>query len=247
MASGIVYCSDLEEVIWQDWAEITGREELTLVRLLLPNQAVITAGIRALLQPDELDRIGRYYRKADQNRFAYARAAMRVIAGRFMNQLPATVQIKPGINGKPMLAETTGWHINLSHAENCILLAIGRAAVGVDVERVPANFPFQDIVARSFSQQEQQYMSDGQAIERFYQLWTRKEALVKATAKGMDDMFNQLPSLAGEHHTDSRLLGAPGNWSVCSFTVPDAYQAAVAYDATLPPPQFFTIDSGLFG
>ncbi|GAB3768732.1 4'-phosphopantetheinyl transferase superfamily protein [Spirosoma horti] len=200
-----------------------------------------------MLQPDEISRAERYHRTEDRQRFIYARGWLRVLTGRYTGQVPKQVRFTKDANNKPALLGNTDWHVNVSHSGNWILLAVGKVSLGVDVEQIQTSFSFNDILPASFSQAEQAYVkADTDSRRRFYQVWTRKEALIKATGKGMDDDFSQVPALDGLHRTESRIIGGTGDWQVAGFVVSADYMGAVAYQATVETPKFYTLESGLF-
>lgn len=165
-----------------------------------------------------------------------------------MGQPPDELQFVQGMTKKPALVNPIGYQFNVSHSGDWLLIAIGRIDVGVDLEWISPEFPFQDVSQISFSPREQHYIeSCSNPRLSFYQLWTRKEALVKATGKGMDDAFDQIPSLPGIHRTEATLIGGVGHWKVTGFAVADGYPAAIAYyesGSTLLVPVFYTLDSG---
>ena len=133
-------------------------------------------------------------------------------------------------NKKPYLSSHSAIHFNISHAGSYAILAIADCAVGVDVEHVRADFSFREILPYLFSPAEvasvRQSPDEAQA---FYTLWTRKEALVKATGKGVDDDFAHVPATDGRHPTNPAALGNTGSWQVCSFAVAGGYPGAVAH------------------
>lgn len=255
----IVYCATLPTIAWLRQPARPYADELAVFRFQLTDRAGLDAHLRRWLQPDELARAERYRRNEDQRRFVYARGLLRLLAGAYTNQLPALVRFKAGINQKPELAGAAGWHFNVSHSGDWILIAFSQTAVGVDVEQVNPALPLTNVLPASFSQNEQAYVvAQADARLSFYHLWTRKEALAKATAKGIDDDLHRLPCLDGAHSPPVHLLGE-GAWTVWSFAVADAYSAAVAYQATGMPdrraadhgvpdrtltPRFYTLDAG---
>ena len=98
--------------------------------------------------------------------------------------------------GKPFLVNFPNIHYNVSHTKGLIVCAISDSCVGVDVERIK---PFNTrIIENFFSRNERQYIfaSKENQDERFFEIWTKKEAYVKWVGMGMDipfelfDVFN---------------------------------------------------------
>lgn len=256
MPSSLVTCATIQDVTWLPGAACQYDHNLLVCRFQLAGSALSVSYLRSLLRPDELSRARRYRQKSDQLRSICTRGLLRVLAGSYTQQDPRAIQFVTEINKKPAIKNVVGIHINAAHSGDWILLAIGRVRVGVDVEAVNPDFAFADLLPHSFSADEQQYIlttNDAQGRDdlhlqtrrSFYQLWTRKEALVKATGKGVDDDFCRIPSLDGEHRVPNGLLGQAGNWTVRSFPLANDYAAAVAYEATGEPPRFYAIDSVL--
>ncbi|GAB3992321.1 hypothetical protein GCM10028807_25150 [Spirosoma daeguense] len=125
------------------------------------------------------------------------------------------------------------------------MLAFAKAEVGVDIEEVNSDFNWRDVADFSFSQQEQKSLIENDdTSQQFYRLWTRKEALLKATGKGVDEEFSKVPALDGVHYVHSELLGIAGNWLVISFPTARGYLSALAVNKELKFPKFYTLDSG---
>ena len=95
------------------------------------------------------------------------------------------VEWKTGMHGKPRLGGAgAGWGFNLSHAGDHVVAALIRgAAVGVDLESMsrPANVEL--LAQRVFSESEQALVRAG-GREAFFELWSQKEALLKALGCG---------------------------------------------------------------
>ena len=247
MHTALVTCVDSQPITWLPWSDCSFTDGLTVFRIALSESAELMPTLRGLLVPDELERAARYRRTDDQLRFGCTRGLLRVLLARYTNQPPDRIEFVPGVNQKPELTWPVGWHFNVSHSGNWILIAISRVRVGVDLEWMNPDLAFRDLLPSSFSPAEQRYI-DACADARwgFYRLWTRKEALVKATAKGMDDRFGQIPSLTGSHPTDAPLIGGDGHWTVNSFMITDDYPAAVAHEGGGGLiPQFYALDSAL--
>ena len=235
-----------QPIAWLPWSICPFTDTLAVFRFKLIGEVLVVTQPTSL-QSDEIGRAQRYRQVADQNRFIYTRHILRVLLGQYTQRAPATIGITTGFNQKPELTDITNWHMNVSHSGDWILVVINTSNVGIDVEEIDTKFTFPDLLPTSFSEAEQQLIwADANPRLAFYQLWTRKEALVKATAKGLDDDFRMIPSSTGTHTIDSHLLGADGDWTVQSFPVCDDYVGAVAYQRTVALPKFYTIDSGFF-
>lgn len=99
-------------------------------------------------------------------------------------------------NGQPYL---TGCdlHVSISHCEELVVCAVSSAPVGIDVERVrPIDLRIADRVC---TEQERQYLLDAieqdRHLERFYEVWTAKEAYFKKQGTGITGLkkVNILP------------------------------------------------------
>lgn len=240
----VIECVDYKSVSWVNWAGDSAGDPLAIFRVALPDEgAAFMPYLRSLLAPDEMERATRFHRPDDQLRFGCARGLLRILLGQYTNQPPDRIEFTAGVNQKPELNGAVGWQFNVSHSADLVLIAIGKVRVGVDLEWVNPDFSFRDVLPVSFSPDEQHYIdacSDARSC--FYRLWTRKEALVKATAKGMDGAFDRVPSLPGIHPANAQVIGQDGHWTVHSFAVADGYPAAVAFDNLIPvTPRFYTL------
>ncbi len=245
--NSVVSCTTLSSVQWQNWDTCSFTDELAIFRFEWPYQ-IAPEAIASELTPAEIDRAHRFRRQEDQHRFVHGRCILRRLLGNYLGQSPATIVLAEGVNRKPMLTNAPGWHFNLSHSGNWILVAVSQQWVGVDLEKCVPEFDYKEILSPSFSESEQRFITESlHCTDAFYTLWTRKEALVKATAKGVDEDFARIPSLDGSHTVDSLIIGASGNWQVNSFLVEENYPAAVAHPLKSKAPQFYTLDRRFLG
>lgn len=92
--------------------------------------------------------------------------------------------------GKPYLKGDSGFYVSLSHCDDIVAVAVSDNEVGVDTERMK-DIDLK-IAKRFFTDREQKYVytnTDGQA-ERFFKVWTRKEALAKFKGNGLPANIN---------------------------------------------------------
>jgi 4'-phosphopantetheinyl transferase len=133
-------------------------------------------------------RIRRFVRSEDAVRSLIAELLVRHIIG-FHRQIPHD-KIFFDINpyGKPILRGDPSFHYNISHSGDWVLCAVSEASVGIDIEKIASVDPH--IAERYFTEAEQRYVfaagtTDGQWLNRFYEIWTLKESYIKAVGTGL--------------------------------------------------------------
>ena len=151
-----------------------------------------------VLSEDEVDRAKKLYVEADRIRYIVVRAALRIILGNYEGVAPSDLDIAYSQQGKPYLSSKSKMKdikFNLSHTGDLglIAVAVGRQ-VGVDIELVRQESSIKTIAKRFFSPEENRKLTalpDSLQPEAFFTCWTRKEAFVKATGKGLLIPLNQ--------------------------------------------------------
>ncbi len=192
------------------------------------------------LSPDELDRAGHYHFDRDRRRFIAGRGLLRAILSQYLGREPGQLKFEYGLQGKPVLAECAEnemLHFNLAHSVDLMLLAVTRVcAIGVDVEQLRPLKDAQDVAERFFSASESDGLRALRDLEKpaaFFNLWTRKEAWLKATGEGIAESLNQVQvSFLGDE--PARLISLFGdfkagrNWLLCELTPAPGFVAALA-------------------
>ncbi|MCL4401055.1 MAG: 4'-phosphopantetheinyl transferase superfamily protein [Acidobacteria bacterium] len=137
---------------------------------------------------------------------------MRRILGSCLGIDPALVPLERSAKGKPILAEPYArLKFNMAHSGEAGLYAVGFGReIGVDIERVRPIREAEGIANRFFSPAERSLL-DG-TPESFFAVWTRKEALLKATGEGIFGMEAPVPE----------------GWSVVDLPAIPGYAAALA-------------------
>ncbi|HET7624470.1 MAG TPA: 4'-phosphopantetheinyl transferase superfamily protein [Verrucomicrobiae bacterium] len=155
----------------------------------------------------EKERARRFKFDVLRNRFIAGRGLLRKMLGFYLNCEPAKLEFDYSAQGKPELSgefSKSGFQFNLAHSENAALFAITRAGeIGVDIERVRAIKNMDELVARFFCARENELfrkLSDEEKPAAFFNLWTRKEAILKATGEGITRSLNlvEVSFLPGE-------------------------------------------------
>jgi 4'-phosphopantetheinyl transferase len=145
-------------------------------------------GARCLLGPQECDRAARFRFERDRTTYVLAHAAWRGLLGRCLGVAAADVPLCFADSGQPVLPGT-GWVTSLSHSGTLVLLAASRAdALGVDIERTPSPARLQALAAEICTPEEHESvrgLPEAAREQALLQLWTRKEALLKAAGLGL--------------------------------------------------------------
>jgi 4'-phosphopantetheinyl transferase len=197
-------------------------------------------GSLELLDEVERGRHARYLRAEDKARFLTARVlAKTVLAGRLgvrPNEITFDSTCSCGQpHGKPKLP-AGGAELSISHSGDWITVAVtSSAAVGVDVEQVPAKPVDDAMLDATLSTQELAVLrglSDAERSEAFVTYWTRKEALLKATAEGLSTPMPSItltsPSEAPRVLHPGKSIVDPTNCALVDLAPRAGYRACVA-------------------
>jgi 4'-phosphopantetheinyl transferase len=196
-----------------------------------------------ILQPDEFERAKKFYFEKDRNRFIAARSILRSILGLYLNENPDQIKIGYTSFGKPVLVPGSYFqnlHFNLSHSENLALLAIASEGnVGIDIEQIRYDLDIEALASRFFSKEEicvLEKMDAEKKMEVFFQLWTRKEAFLKATGKGLSFPMEHCDVSSADNRNFSPVIipitdiSDQSNWYVMDLEPAKEYMAAIASD-----------------
>ncbi len=196
------------------------------------------------LSRSERERAARFHFEQDRSRYIVGRGLLRTVLGQYLGISPGEVPLVYGPNGKPLLGsagERASLYFNLAHAQNLALLAVTiTAEVGVDVEFVRPLRDAGELVRRFFSARENaafEMVDTSLKPAAFFNLWTRKEAWLKATGKGIGHLLNQV-EVSFLPREPAKLLSLPGDspsrWSLANLAPAPAFAAALAVACTAP-------------
>ena len=220
-------------------------EEVHVWRTALDVSDEDLARVAAVLSADERARADRFRVAPARRQFVAARAALRGVLATYLGCAPADVAFRLGPQGKPALTVPgTALHFNLSHSHGVALVAVTRRGeVGVDVEQVRPLTDADALAERYFAPAEVatlRALPEGERMEGFFNAWTRKEAFLKATGKGISYGVERVEVTLRPGEL-ARVLALDGDseaargWGLTALTPAPGYVGALAIPGAVPP------------
>ncbi len=193
------------------------------------------------LGPAIEDEDGKSYRQAMRFR---QRFVLRLLLGAYLNCPGKSVRFEYGPAGKPQLAASqsdgkdgndgNGLNFNVSHSGDWMAVALASdLKVGIDIEAGRELKRPSSLAQRSFSAPEAEWLlalPTAEQTKAFFELWTRREALVKAVG---GSLFASLRDLELDPQTGKPLRlpeswPSPESWNLRNLNLPDGLIAALA-------------------
>jgi 4'-phosphopantetheinyl transferase len=236
----------LTDVAWNNAAncDFDLKDKTDVWRINIRSNLPLLDSFSEILHADEIARANRYHQAKYRDRFVISRGALRTILGKYLNLQPALIEFKTVVNKKPAVDNTNQGrrcYFNISHSGDWILVAVSGSEIGADTEQVNFTFNYEDVLQDNFSDAEIGYINQNAAAERFFILWTRKEALLKATAKGLDEDLKLIPSLDGVHAAESSTISSGDDWQISTFKLSENYVATIANNIKIVTIRFWDI------
>jgi 4'-phosphopantetheinyl transferase len=217
-------------------------DDIHVWRASLDQPAACAQRLAQTLSAEERWRAERFHFERDRLRFIVSRGVLRMILGRYLGIEPGRLQFDYSLHGKPSLAKMPNRgggkiYFNLSHSHGLALYAIAQEQeIGIDLEYIRPIVEADQIVQQFFSNRERAMfcaLPMNQKQGAFFNCWTRKEAYLKASGRGLDWPLDKvevslapgeparLLSIAGDHQEAS-------SWFIQALTPVPGYVAALA-------------------
>ena len=195
----------------------------------------------SFLSTAEIKRANAFHFNEDRKRYVQAHALLRLILCEYTGIQPQNIDYEIGTHGKPRLASENPVYFNLSHTKEMIAVAVSlEQNIGIDIEK-QADITDIDSVAHQFmSQEEYNEMSCLKAEAKkdyFYQCWVQKEALVKASGRGIDDHLRTFSVMDGFCLEGAKTISTcfeetPNTWWIKTFVLMPDHLGAVCIESS---------------
>jgi len=192
------------------------------------------------LSKEEMERACRFRFEKDRIRFIATRGILRTLLAGYLNMDAGKVSFVYGPYGKPELsAEACSIRIrfNLAHSQGLALFAFAlNCDIGVDIEFMRRDIAMDDIAGRFFSPNEKAALDrlpSNMKEKGFFTCWARKEALLKASGKGLSFGLERVEvSVHPELRASVLRIGGSEKdaslWSLHDLPAAPGYAAALA-------------------
>jgi len=206
------------------------------------DEAADDAAVHALasiLSPEEQARRARFVFARDRRLYLTAHVLLRTVLSRYAAVGPADWRFEEDPQGKPRIAAPAGvpaLRFNLSHARGLAAVGVGLVdEVGLDVEQIAGLYD-RELARTCFTDEELAWLESAVPLDRndrFTDLWTLKEAYLKARGTGLALPLHQFSVRPRDAYDagiafDAALGDDPAAWQFRRFCPAPGYRMAVA-------------------
>jgi phosphopantetheine--protein transferase-like protein len=160
--------------------------------------------VNGCINRDDTIKAEKLHNSKDKDTTLVCYTLLRLILSSKLNRRPDEIHYRIGKKGKPELMDDSLF-FNISHTSDSFVIAISESCpVGVDLEDLNKHLNYMPIVKRFFSEEEAGYILSNpeESKERFFLLWTRKEALLKAIGTGIIPHFSRIEVFRSDNLID---------------------------------------------
>ena len=167
------------------------------------------------LSVGESARAERFKHTSDYNCYVAVHALLRIELSKLMGIKAKSIRISESETGKPFIPDID-LPFSLSRTKNMFAFVIGKKhqILGIDIEQIKPEIDFKKISLNYFCVEEQlsilSFKNIADQKRTFFEIWTRKEALLKALGVGISNDLVKVHVLEGENVLD--LLGRQNNY-----------------------------------
>lgn len=209
-------------------------------------------GVAAQLPVEERLRHDRFVFERDRRDFAVAHALLRRCLSAQGDRAPHEWAFTAGTYGKPSLAPADAARnrlaFNLSHTHGLVACAVTRGFdIGVDVERLYRGTDVLELAARFFSPEESvalQQLEPAERQIRFAEIWTLKEAFIKAIGEGLSCPLNEFSFTFGDPPSlgfNSARSTRAARWCFALFAPSNEHRMAIAIGSNFDEPPSLSV------
>lgn len=183
-----------------------------------------------LLSNEEKNRGNSFVFKLDRWRYVFCRGCLRILLGKFLSCTGAEIIIRYLSYGKPYLGQDKPLKFNLSHTHNCLAISFSfHCEMGIDIEKIR---PVDSLSLANVCLSEREKIqfdcckNENEKTKMFFNLWTRKEALLKGMGIGLG---LGVEILGNQNCLLNKIQIASQTWTFANIQAPENHAMALAY------------------
>lgn len=195
-----------------------------------------------LLNSEEKKQQKRFYFQRNRHQYLVTRALVRTVLSQYLHEIrPHELIFKVNRYGKPCVNNLPlpfPLEFNISHSEKLVILAVTNGIqVGVDVEYILRDSKVIPIADRFFSPQEfneLRSLEQDQQYDRFFDLWTLKEAYIKARGMGLSLPLDKFSYSLTDNNTitisfdEKYIIDNSNNWRFWQVKPNETHKISIA-------------------
>lgn len=192
----------------------------------------------SVLGAAERERLAQFHFARHRHQYLVTRALVRQVLSLYRPDIdPGLWRFDSNAHGKPEIAPglEPALRFNVSHTDGLVVMAVSRQEVGIDVENTRREGEWLPVAQRFFAPVEWQDLQRHDLVQRqrrFFELWTLKEAYVKARGTGLSLAFDSFAFRLGIPCSETLEFSATddcgGNWRFWSARLLDQFCVALA-------------------
>lgn len=159
---------------------------------------------------EEKLRAEKLYSEQMKETYVICHSLLRLILAKMLGQVPQDVKYITGESNKPAL-EGNPVYFNITHTANAFAICVSEDFyLGADMEEMNRKIDIHPIIEYYFSSKEREFIltpgTEQEIRRRFFLLWTRKEALLKAFGTGIIENISQIEVCSRENVISRKLF-----------------------------------------
>ena len=136
-----------------------------------------------LVACEKQKRIMRFHFKRDRNNCLLGDIITRFELCKALGLGNEALEFTTNYYEKPLVLRSPNLHFNVSHTGHYVVFAVDNESVGIDIELIqPVDLK---IAERFFASDETECIMEDDQLQRFYEIWTKKESQIKWEGKGL--------------------------------------------------------------
>lgn len=189
---------------------------------------------RYILSYEEQHKAGNFKFEKDMRSYIISHISLRLLLSMYSKEQPKQIKFRTNHYGKPSI-EIADLHFNLSHSHQKILIGIYKREIGVDVEYIDTKLNIDDFSNLILTTKEKSLLDQLNASNKqikFFELWTRKEALLKAIGTGINNRINDIDLSDLDYFNNCTTTINSKKWRIESFDINDRnYSSSISYNS----------------